>query len=106
MSNSSIWLIDRTLLGATTPGQSEPGSNSNEGVLCIPQSFNITRASPSDCLVPYPGHSLGDSYSSVEMQSVFSTAPEDLAIKQSDYYLNECFKMTRTVLFKKKEKDN
>ena len=25
-----------TLLGATTPGQSAPGSNVNEGVLCIP----------------------------------------------------------------------
>ena len=27
---------------ATIPGQSEPGSNGNEGVLCIPQSSNIT----------------------------------------------------------------
>ena len=27
MSNSSIWLLDRTLSGATTPGQSGPGSN-------------------------------------------------------------------------------
>ena len=42
-----------TLLGATTPGQSEPGSDSNEGILCIPQS------SLSDCLASYKRHSLG-----------------------------------------------
>ena len=37
-------------------GQREPGSNGNEGVLNIPQSSSITRASPSDCVVSYPGH--------------------------------------------------
>ena len=31
----SIWSIDRTLSGTTTPGQSEPGSNCNEEVLHI-----------------------------------------------------------------------
>ena len=40
------------------PGQSGPGSNSNEGVLRIPQSPSITGTSPSDCLVSYLGHSL------------------------------------------------
>ena len=40
-------------------GQSGPGSNGNEGVLHIPQSSSITGTSPSDCLVLYPGHSLG-----------------------------------------------
>ena len=35
MSNSSIWPIDRTLSGATTQGQSRPGSDENEGVLHI-----------------------------------------------------------------------
>ena len=40
------------------PGKSEPGSDGNEGVLCIPQSSSIPGASPSDCLVLYPGHSL------------------------------------------------
>ena len=35
MSNSSIWLLDSTLSGATTPGQSGPGSNDNESVLYI-----------------------------------------------------------------------
>ena len=50
-SISSIWPIDRTLSGATTPGQSEPGNNGNKGVLSIPGT------SPSDCLVLYPGRS-------------------------------------------------
>ena len=35
MSNSSIWPIDSALSGATTPGQSGPGSQGNEGVLRI-----------------------------------------------------------------------
>ena len=54
----SIWPIDRTLSGATTPRQSGPGSDGNEGVLCIPQSYCITRALPADCLMSYPGHPL------------------------------------------------
>ena len=55
MSNSSIWPIDRILSGATTLGQSGPGSDGNEGVLYIPQISSITGALPSDCLVLYPG---------------------------------------------------
>ena len=48
---SSIWPIDKTLSDATNSGQSGPGSDGNEGVLCIPQSSSITGTSPSDCLV-------------------------------------------------------
>ena len=66
--------------GATTLGQSGPGNNGNEGVLCIPQGPSITGTSPSDCLVSYAGHSLGGSYPSAEVQSVYSTAPADWAI--------------------------
>ena len=51
MHFSSIWPIDRTLSGATTPGQSVPGSDGNEGLLHIRQSFSVSGASPSDCLV-------------------------------------------------------
>ena len=58
MPNSSIWPIDRTITGATTPGQNGPGSYDNERVLRIPQSSSITGASPSDYLVSYLGHSL------------------------------------------------
>ena len=76
---SSIWPMDRTLLGATTTSQSGPGSDGNEGVLHISQSFSITGASPSDCLVSYPRHLLGELFSSAEMQSVYSAAPADCA---------------------------
>ena len=40
--------IDRTLSGATTPGQSGPGSDGNEGVLRIPQSSSTAGTSPAD----------------------------------------------------------
>ena len=81
MSNGSIWLIDHILSGATTPGQSEPGSNGSDGVLCIFQCSSITGAVPSDCLVFNPGHLLKEvSYSSAEIQSVYSSAPADWAV--------------------------
>ena len=47
---SSIWPIDRTLLGATTPSQSGPGSDGNEELLHILQSSSITGARP-DCVI-------------------------------------------------------
>ena len=75
MSNSSIWAKDRTLSGATTPGQSGPGSDRNEEVFSIHLSFRITGASLSDCLVSYPGHLLWGILPSTEMQLVYSTAP-------------------------------
>ena len=64
---SSIWPIDRTLLSDSTSGESGLGSNSNEEVLDIPQSSSITGASLSDCLVPYPEHSLGESCHSAQV---------------------------------------
>ena len=75
-----------TQSGATTPGQSRPGSNGNKGVVCIPQSSRITGTLPSDCLASYLGHSLGESYSSVEKQSVYSAAPADWTSKQANDY--------------------
>ena len=68
----SIWPIYRTLSGATTSSQNRLGNDGNKWILRIPQRHSITVASPSDCLVSYPGHSLGESYSSVKMQSVYS----------------------------------
>ena len=75
MQSSSILPIDRTLSDTTTPSQSEPGSDGNEGVHHISQRFSISETSPSDCLVSHPGHSLGESYPSVKMQSVYSATP-------------------------------
>ena len=74
MSNSSIWPIDKTLTGATIPGQSVPGNSGDEGVLHITQSSKAG-TSPSDSLMSYPGHLSERAYPSAEMQSVYSTAP-------------------------------
>ena len=79
MSNSFIQHLDQILSGATTLSLSRPGSNCNEVVLHIPQSSSITGASLSDCFVSYLRHALEESYPSVEMQSVYSTASTDWA---------------------------
>ena len=91
----SIWSIDSALSGATSPGQSGPGSDGNEGVLCIPKNSSITGASPSNCLVSYPGYSLAGSYPSAEMKSVYSAAAADWnkrkykqALKNNEYKTN------------------
>ena len=60
-------------------GQSGPRRDGNEWVLRIPQSSSITETSPSDCLVPSPGHSLWRSYLSAEMQSEYFVTPADWA---------------------------
>ena len=60
-----------TLSGAITPGQSGVGSDGNDGVLRIPQSYCSTGALSLDCLFSYPGH-LSESYSSAEIQSGYS----------------------------------
>ena len=52
-SNISIWSIDRTQSGATTLSQSESGSNTNEEVLCVPQSSSVAGTLQSDYLVSY-----------------------------------------------------
>ena len=79
MSNRSIESIDRTLSGATSQDQSGPGSDGNEEILYIPKSSSIIRALPLDYFMSYPGHLLGESYPSAEMQSVYSTVPADWA---------------------------
>ena len=53
----SIWPIERTQSSATTLGLSEPGSNGNKAVQHIPQ-ISKSGASPTDCLLSYPGDSL------------------------------------------------
>ena len=47
-----------------------PGSDDNEGILCIPQSSSITGTSQSDYLVSHPRHSMEESYPIEKMQSV------------------------------------
>ena len=71
--NTSISPIYWTLSSVSIPDQSGPGSNDNEGILCILQSSSITGASPSYCLVSYPGHSLSQGVSPfcIDAVSVF-----------------------------------
>ena len=45
----SVWPIDRTLSGTTTPDLSGPRSDGNEELLRIPQSSSFTKPSPSKC---------------------------------------------------------
>ena len=88
---SSIWRIDRTLSGATTPSQSGPGSDVNEGVLHISQSSSITIrlfSVISGTLVKEV------SYPFAEKQSVYSTAPADWAT----YFWREFKDFERTLI--------
>ena len=41
MSDNSIWPIDKTLSGATTPGQSEPGSDDKAPALLEPHHQTV-----------------------------------------------------------------
>ena len=99
---SSIWPIDRTLSGVTIPGQSGPGSDCNEGILCP----SITGASPPDCLVPYPRHSLAESYPIAEMQSMYSLPPADCAQSlKATLYLQPCAKYKLHQVFSDASRD-
>ena len=93
---SSIWPRDRILSGATTPGQRGSGRNGNEGVLRIPQSFSITEASPSDCLVSYLGHSLKESYPSAEMQWVYNSRRVGKSMEGYSLRIVQVIKMRRS----------
>ena len=70
----------------TYPGQCGPGSDGNEGVLCIYQSSSITEASPSDCLLSYLGHSLGESYRSRSILQPKPTGPVDTWLNLAPNY--------------------
>ena len=75
-------LVLFNLSGATTLGLSGTGEQWQlRGTLHSPKAPALTGTSPSDCLVSYPGHLLGEgSYPSAEKQSVYSTAPANRAI--------------------------
>ena len=71
-----VGFSDGTITSATPPGQGEPVSKGNKGVVHIAQK---TGASPSDVFVSYLGHSLGGSYPSAKVHSVYSIAPANWA---------------------------
>ena len=72
--------MDRALSGATTQGQSGPGSNGKEGALRNPQGPSITGTIRLFSVIS--GHSLG--VGSAEKQSMYSTAPADWAINKCE----------------------
>ena len=88
MPNTSIGLIEGTLSGVPTSGQSRLRSDGNEGALCIHQSSSIIGSLPSDCIMSYTGHLFEESYSSAEMRSVYSAASADwdIHISWSRFY--------------------
>ena len=63
---------------STTPAQKGFGRNVNEEVLHIPQISRFG-ALPSDGLVSYTEHLLGETYPCVEMQPAYSAASTDWA---------------------------
>ena len=79
--NSSIWPIDRTLTGTTPLGQSEPESNGNEGVIYNPKAPGVGSCYQMQFSVI--SSTLADGGVLAEMQSVYSTAPDDRA----DHYI-------------------
>ena len=94
-----MWLIHKNLSGAITQSQSWPVNDGNKRVLHIPQSSNITKVSPSDLLMTYPGHLLGEFYTTAEMQyilqpkptgpnKVFTTNLQDLTLTIRKYSLS------------------
>ena len=73
-------LVDKTLSGASTSGQSELGAMALKEYSTFSKSPRLDGASPSNGLFSYLGRSLGGSfYSTAEKQSVYSSAPTDWA---------------------------
>ena len=87
-------------------GQSVHRCNDNEKALCIPQSSSIMGASPSDCLLSLPGHSLKESYPSAVKQSVYSIAPAYRAPVQFNSFLIWQFYSFRYLSFPAKLQSN
>ena len=79
MLNGSIWPIDRALSGATARNQSGPGSD--ERVHQITPKHQVWRLTIRRFWDICKIHVGGRSYPFAEMQSVYSTASEDWAIK-------------------------
>ena len=88
MSNSSIWPIYKNQSGATTSGQSEPGSDANEGWFCIPQSASITVASQSCFYCNIQGTRWLWSYTSAKVQFVYYIAQTARLITILNFWQN------------------
>ena len=79
--------MEITVSDATTQGQSELGSNDNEGVLRIPRSTSITGTSQSKCFISCPGKTLlWWGYQTAEM--MYSTAAADWALFTFTFFVS------------------
>ena len=61
--------------------------------------YPASGTSPSDCFVSYPGQSLGGSYPSAEVLSVYSTAPADWANDSSAKHLHPNTSVLMKIVF-------
>ena len=97
------------LSGATTPDQSGPGNDGNKGVLCNPQNSSITGTSPSDCLVSYPGRSLGWGLTPLQRYSRCVLQPQntrrvDMVLEPTNNYFDREVSLTQIQGFELKKK--
>ena len=102
MSDSYIRLIHRTLSGASTPGQSGPGGNANEGVFHI-SKISKSGNSQSDYLMSYPVYSLSVSLPfCIDAVDVFYISISSFKIVQARYRTKFNFKSfpNRSQIFK------
>ena len=60
-------------------GRVDLGAMTMKSYTAFPKNPSITEALQSDCLISYPGHSLGESNSSAEMKSAYFTVLADWA---------------------------
>ena len=77
---TSIWPIERTLLGSTSPGQCGHWCDGNQGVLSITLHSCITDASSLDRLVSIQDIRGGEFLPCEEIQSVYSITPADWVV--------------------------
>ena len=89
MQFSSTWPIDRNWSGATSLGESGPGSDSSEGVLRTPQSFSFIEAAALDCLILYLEYELAYNDSAVHRFNHYTTRTPSSNVCDLD---NEPFK--------------
>ena len=66
----------------TTPVRVDLGAIGIKECSTVPKDPASLDFSPLDCLVSYPENSLGESYSSAEMQPVYSTVPLTKSLKK------------------------
>ena len=65
--------------------QSGPGNDSNEGLFRVPKTSSIAKAFPSDYLVSYTGHLLGEHYPSAGCRrSICQPQPAGQSWKNTD----------------------